>query len=185
MHDDALPGHRMDDTRISALVATLAAGGPAADAAALELRDFGPAVVPALAAAYETTGRWQGRAALLFHAIRYARTSDAAVALGKRALTDRATIVRYRACGLLAYSLRRDVLPDLRPLLAHADAPTRADAAAAITAIERGNHHRFIDRDGSGNSFWHVNPGDTPDEDDDAPEPWWRRSWRLLTGRSS
>lgn len=151
-------------SEIAELVAALVNPDPRHPRPGHALHAMGPRVVPALAAAYETTGRWQGRAALVVAAMRHARECDEAVALGLRALNDRATLVRYRACGLLAYAQRTDALPALRALLTHPDAPTRADAAAAITAIETGNHHRFVDRGGLGNITWRVN-----DDDDEAP----------------
>jgi hypothetical protein len=104
----------------------------------------------------------EGRRAILFHTIKHARTSEAAFQLGVAALADRASIVRYRACGVLAYSLRRDALPHLHALTAHKDQKTAGDARAAIDAIERQNHHYFVDRDHTGQTFWEVNEGDTP-----------------------
>lgn len=173
-----------DEAHIAALVRAYLTPEPTHPHPGRALRALGPAVVPALAAAYETTGKWQGRAALVVAAMFHARESDAAVALGVRALGDRATVVRYRACGLLAYAGRRDTLPALRALLAHPDAATVADAKAAIVAIETGNHHRFVDRAGVGGIDWQVNEGDPP-----APHPvagggsWWDRLRRRLARR--
>jgi hypothetical protein len=127
-----------------------------------ELRGLGEAVVPYLREAYPTFKRWQGRVSLVFHSIRYGRVSEDAFQLGLAALHDRATVVRYRACGLLAYSLREDALSRLNQMLRHDDAKTAADAKAAITAISKRNHHLFVDRDGSGRSFWVVNEEDRP-----------------------
>jgi len=125
-----------------------------------ELRGLGEVVVPYLREAYPTFKRWQGRVSLVFHSIRYSRVSEDAFQLGLEASGDRVTVVRYRACGLLAYSLREDALFQLNQLLHHEDAKTVADARAAITAIKKRNHHLFVDRDGSGRSFWVVNEGD-------------------------
>ena len=173
----------MIDPHHARLAAALVAGDPTGTASA-ELRRAGAAAVPAIVAAYETAGRWQARAALIVAATRVARESPEAVALGQRALADPARIVRYRACGLLAYALDRASVPALAPLLAHSDPATRADAAAAIAAIRCRSHHRFIDRDDSGQVFWEVNPGDG---DDESPAPRaraaWRRFWRYLTSR--
>jgi hypothetical protein len=130
--------------------------GSDAETAWSELRPLGNAVVPYLVEAYRRAKRGEMRVVLVFHAIRFARTSDDAVALGLAALKDRATLVRHRACGLLAYSLRREVLPALRDLLTHPDARTVDDAKAAIDAIERQNHHYFVDRDHSGRVKWEV-----------------------------
>ena len=92
----------------------------------------------------------------MIHSLRFARTSDIAFELGITALHDRSFVVRYRACGLLAFSQRRDALPALRPLLKHRDPRTAADATAAIDAIKRRNHHYFIDREHTGQIFWRV-----------------------------
>ena len=126
----------------------------------VSLRDLGGSVVPYLAEAYASFRKWQGRASLVFHSTRYARTSEEAFRLGLDALSDKATVVRYRACGLLAYSLRSEALPPLEALLQHPDARTVDDATAAIDAITHANHHYFIDRSHSGRSFWEVNEGD-------------------------
>lgn len=98
----------------------------------------------------------------MFRIIRYGRTSEVAFQLGLAGLCDRATIVRYRACGVLAYSLRRDALPHLEALLGHPDHKTVEDARAAIDAIKRKNHHYFVDRDHTDQIFWEVMDGNTP-----------------------
>lgn len=145
------------------LVVTLSSpDAHAAEGAWAELRSLGPAVVPFLEQRYSRTRSWKGRVTLVFHSIRFARVSDAAVRMALAALNDRSYMVRYRACAALAYSLRTDVLEPLRGLLSHGDARTVADARAAIAAIERQNHHLFVDRVASGSSFWVVNEGDSP-----------------------
>lgn len=126
-----------------------------------QLRPLGADVVPYLLEAYCTFRKAQGRVALVFHCIRYARMSEDAYQLGIIALADKATLVRYRACGLLAYSQRPDAIPHLELLLDHTDKRTSEDAAAAINAIKCQNHNYFVDRTHSGQSFWHVNAGDT------------------------
>jgi hypothetical protein len=125
-----------------------------------QLRDLGVTVVPYLLEAYRTFRKSKGRVSLVFHAIGYARTSEEAFRLGIEALSDKATLVRYRACGLLAYSQRPDAIPHLKTLLAHPDARTVEDARAAIDAISNRNHHYFVDRGHSGRSFWQVKEGD-------------------------
>jgi hypothetical protein len=151
----------MTPTEIRELVSRLdTASTQQAEAAWQQLRDLGVAVVPFLAEAYAAFRKWQGRVSLVFHSIRHARVSDDAFRLGVAALADKATLVRYRACGLLAYSLRQEAIPHLEPLLQHADARTVADAKAAIDAITCRNHHYFIDRDHTGRSFWQVNETD-------------------------
>lgn len=124
------------------------------------LRPLGVDVVPLLAEYFVRTKKAQGRVALVFHAIRFARESEAAFELGLLALNDKATLVRYRACGLCAYSLRKEAIPYLERLLRHTDVKTVEDARAAIDAIRRKNHHYFIDRSHSNSTFWEVNPED-------------------------
>jgi hypothetical protein len=153
----------MNEDEIRGLVARLDIANPADEQAAWDaLKGMGDAVVPWLADFFPRARRWQQRVALVFHSIRYARTSEAAVQLGLAALSDKSYMVRYRACGLLAYSLRRDALPALQKLATHSDARTVEDARAAIDAITRKNHHYFVDRTHSGRSFWVVNPEDQP-----------------------
>ena len=124
------------------------------------LRPLGSAVVPHLAEAYPRFRTWQGRASLLYHAIQYARTEEAAFQLGLAALRDRSFVVRYRACMLVAYSLRDEAVPLLEDLLQHPEPRTAADAGAALDAIRQQNHHLFLDRDHSGKVFLRVRPSD-------------------------
>lgn len=153
----------MHDTEIRELVRALDTTDPlAGEAAWSRLKPLGAAVVPYLAEFYPKARKWQGRAALVFHATAHARVSEAAFQLGLAALNDKSTLVRYRACGLCAYSLRRDALPALARLRDHKDAKTAEDARAAIDAIRRQNHHYFQDRTHSGRVFWEVNPEDSP-----------------------
>src|SRR6476620_1537258 len=151
----------MDEARIREFVKNLdTAKMLDGEAAWNELKPLGAAVVPFLAEFYPKARKWQGRAALVFHAIGYARTSEAAFQLGLVALRDRATVVRYRACGLCAYSLRPEAIGPLTQLLGHPDSQTVEATRAAIYAIQHRNHHYFVDRDHSGRLFWEVNPGD-------------------------
>lgn len=124
------------------------------------LKPLGAAAVPYLAEFYPRCRKWQGRASLVFHSVSYARVGEDAFQLGVAALQDKATVVRYRACSLLAYSQRTDALPFLRQLLSHSDNKTAVDAAAAIDAITARNHHLFVDRTRRGQTFWVVNEGD-------------------------
>ena len=101
----------LSEPEIRRLVGEIAANSPAAEAAWQALRTLGPAVAPYLLEAYAAAKRWQGRTALVFHAIRFARASEPAYALGLQALADKSYMVRYRACMVLAYSLRADAIP--------------------------------------------------------------------------
>lgn len=135
-----------------------------------KLKPLGKGVVRYFAKAYPLFRKAQGRVSLVFHSIGYARNSEEAFQLGVAALRDKATLVRYRACGLLAYSLRKDALPYLQDASHHSDNKTAEDARAAIDAIRKQNHHLFVDRDHSGRIEWVVNEGDRVVE-----KP--RRSW--------
>src|SRR5512138_796833 len=127
----------MDDARIRQLVGKLdTAKALEGENAWAELSPLGVAVVPFLAEFYPKARKWQGRAALVFHVLRYARTSEIAFQLGLAALKDKATVVRYRACGVCAYSLRTEAIAPLKQLLQHPDSQTVADARAAIDAIQ-------------------------------------------------
>lgn len=119
-------------------------------------------LVPMLVAAYPKIARSEGRVAILFWLPRFARRRSDVVDLALSALADRAYLARSEACGILAYSLRDDVIPELDMLLDHGHPETRADAAAAIDAIRHKNHHYFVDRKHTENTFWNVNPGDVP-----------------------
>lgn len=155
----------MDDAQIQSLVLALDTTNTLdEDSAWSKLKPLGVDVVPHLATFYPKAKRWQGRASLVFHSIRYARESEAAFKLGLEALSDKSTVVRYRACGLCAYSLRKDALPALQALLKHKDAKTVEDARAAIDAIKHQNHHYFYDRTHSGSSYWVVNDSDEREE---------------------
>src|SRR4051794_9966186 len=108
----------MDETQIKTLVRQLDTKDRAVEESAwAQLRPLGAAIVPYLAEFYPKAKTLEGRRAIMFYAIRHGRTSEVAFQLGVAGLTDRASIVRYRACGVLAYSLRRDALPHLEALL--------------------------------------------------------------------
>ncbi len=122
----------------------------AAEDAREQLVPHGSAILGPALDAYPELRNANGRMALVYTAMKFARHHDRAVELGRRALADRAYVVRYYACMLLAYSGRPDTLPDLEHLVANGDARSSADAKAAITAIREGNHHLFLDRSGTG-----------------------------------
>ena len=149
------------DEQIAKAVARLdVTGAEDQDAAWVQLRPLGFAIVPYLSAAYPEFRTWQGRAALVYYATRYARVSEPAVDLGLTALNDRSYMVRYRACGLLAYSLEKRALERLGKALEDDRELVAQSAQAAINAIRAGNHHLFADTGLSGRTSWSVNPGD-------------------------
>lgn len=101
---------------------------------------------------YHKSRKWQVRVSCVYHAIAYAKHFPEAVELGREALRDRSKPVRYRACMLLAVSLDNESLPSLRDAEKQAgqDEETVGNIRAALSAIERQNHHLFVDRDNSG-----------------------------------
>jgi hypothetical protein len=125
-----------------------------------QLKPLGERFLPFFKELFPLARRSEARRDIAFHSIRFARVSDSAFRIGLAAIADRSSIVRYRGCCVLAYSLRQEALPQLQALTSHADLKTVDDARAAIDAIEHRNHHLFIDRSHSGRSFWTVNPED-------------------------
>lgn len=112
--------------------------------------------------AFPRIKNWAGRMHIMFWIRRYARSNPLVLEIAKRGLADRSRIVRTYSCSALAYSLDANSIPNLKQLLDHDDETTRGDAAAAIKAIEKQNHHLWADRQETGKSYWVVNPGDDP-----------------------
>src|SRR5262245_32541916 len=101
----------MDDVEVRALVTTLDTKDTAVrDAAWQQLRNLGERVLPFFEDFFPRAKRFEARRDMAFHCIRYARTSESAFRIGVSAIADRSSIVRYRGCGILAYSQRRDAL---------------------------------------------------------------------------
>ena len=115
--------------------------------------------------AYDYFKKWQGRVFLVFHCIKYARQNEYAFQLGVKGLSDKATLVRYRATCILAYSLRSDAIPHLKNNLNHIDKETAKDCERAIRAINNKNHHIFME----GRGIWIVNPEDEKNKDASKP----------------
>lgn len=123
-----------------------------------QLRQLGNELPELLLDKYRTEKKWGARSSCVYHSIRYARCSSAAIKLGIEALTDRSRAVRYRACMLLAYSLDKTVLPELKNVEGFTkDGETLSDLRAAIDAIESGNSDYFVDREHSGKIRLRVN----------------------------
>ena len=120
------------------------------------------ALVPHYVEALPRIRNANGRIHIMFWLRCLARKDSRVVEAAIGRLSDKSAIVRMHACELLAYSLRQDVVPSLEPLLQHASARTRDEAAAAIDAIKHKNHHYYLDRKHSGSTFWVVNPEDDP-----------------------
>jgi HEAT repeat protein len=151
----------MQDQEIRDLVASMDTKDNAArENIWLKLRDLGNQIAPFFEEFFPQAKKLEARRDMAFHCIRFARESESAYRIGLLAITDKSTIVRYRGCCILAYSLRRDALPALQSLLNHTDSKTVEDARAAIDAIKSGNHHYFVDRDHSGKVRWQVNSDD-------------------------
>ena len=145
----------MDLKKLSKVLKQLDEASPDANLRAIrELKAMGVDIPRTLPKHYDESRSWRARVSCVFFAVPYARDSEDAVALGIKALSDRSRIVRYRACSLLAYSLREDILPHLKVLLSHSDPSTREDARATIDAIEHKNHHWFMDREHTGRVRW-------------------------------
>ena len=126
---------------------------------------------------YATFSKWQERLACVYHLLGYAKNHQEVFELGIRALSDKAAMVRYRACQLLAYSQKAEALPALQDLLNHRDAKSVEDAKAAIDAITHRNHHYFVDRNHTGQMFMAVGPPSAALEmvvQKSKDQPWWK-----------
>jgi hypothetical protein len=111
-------------------------------------------LLPLFAEAFPQISKSEGRASVLRYVGKFSRENHLVFRMGLEALQDRAYAVRYYACALLAFSLRKDAIPPLHSLTKHADLRTAADAKAAIDAIKHRNHYYFMDRDHSGRVRW-------------------------------
>src|SRR5918999_5138091 len=101
-----------------------------------EWQEFPPGAdaMPLFLEAFPRMRRMEARTSMLYEATFFARVSEAAFRLGVLGCRDRSKYVRDRACGVLAYSLRRDALPALRPLLRDPDPLVRQGAEGAVHA---------------------------------------------------
>ncbi len=152
------------ETEVQRLTSLLKSGkGP--NSVRVRLKALGPEFwSAALLECYEQARRAEDRRDYVRSAIFEARESNTARRLGLRALHDRSYTVRYRAHQVLAYSLDRSVLPAMRDALkVEPREDMRKLLKAAINAIEKQNHHFYIDRKESGHGRWSVQPWDSGD----------------------
>jgi len=120
------------------------------DAVAELKRRYGSELPRLLLEHYKTAKSYKIRAACVYYCLDFSRVSNAAIELAKIAIADKSRVVRYRACMLLACSLRSDILPTLRQMIPSTERETRDDLIAAIDAIEHQNKDFFLDREHSG-----------------------------------
>jgi hypothetical protein len=169
----------LDERAIRGLVQQLdTEDGGVLDAVWEQLRPMREALVPALVEFYPSARKWKCRASILFSLHPFARnvrTTEQVFNLAVVACDDRARIVRYWACSLLAHSRRRSAIPKLKQLLTHPDPQTAADAKAAITAIRWccPEYYRFRKWNLVAPSRWEVVGAEKP-------LPWWRRTLNRL-----
>lgn len=144
---------------ISILLSKLDGSGSDAEYKAInELKNLGDQLPSLLLEKYKQSKKWGERASCLYHSIRYAKTVDDALKLGIVALNDKSKAVRYRACMLLAYSLKKEAFPALEQAKASMNSEeTLKDINAAIDAIEHQNSNYFVDRSHSGKITLNVN----------------------------
>jgi hypothetical protein len=143
---------------------------------------------------YRVSSSWKARRSCVYFAFSSARTSKDAMTLGRAAIRDRSKYVRYRAFELLAWTQRKDALPALREVVGGAGAagPDKADARAAMDAIESQNRYFFLDREHTGKVlsytldefFKLVDAGLTPPSDQGSPPPGKRRRAGRRAGRA-
>lgn len=162
MHECSYEHHKMDEAmdtkRIQELMSCIDGSGSDQEWTAVrELRCLGLEFPKILRSTFHASRSWRVRSACVYHAMRYARESEDAVALGISAIADKAKGVRYRGAMLLAYSQRKEALPALQAAcLAYSETADADDLAAAIDAIQSQNHHYFLDRAHTGNTTWEV-----------------------------
>jgi hypothetical protein len=100
---------------------------------------------------YRAEKKWQTRRSCVYHAIGYSKDDSDAIQLGIEALSDKSKAVRYQACLLLSFSLKKEALPALQEIkLKITDTETLANIDAAIDAIENQNTNFFADRQHTG-----------------------------------
>ena len=96
------------------------------------------------------------RGTAVFCVLPYVRQNEVALKIGKLAVFDKSRQVRFKACALLAYSLRTDIIETLQNARLKVAAAERLDFDAAIDAVQRGNHHFFYDRNHTGRIKWDL-----------------------------
>ena len=128
--------------------------GSALEDARERLVGFGEAILPAAIHWYPRLRRAESRRAVVYTAMKFGRTSGAAVQLGIDALDDRSNKVRHFACMLLAWSRKRHALPALEARVRKGDPD--GDATAAIEAIRERNSDLFVDRRRTGRIHLHI-----------------------------
>jgi hypothetical protein len=142
----------MDKSKLEFLLEKLNGSGSDEEYQAVnELRKLGNEFPVYLLRKYRDSKKWKERSSCVHNSTRYAKESPQALELGLEALSDKSKHVRYLACLLLAWSLKKEVLPHLRArLVEETDDETLKDLKAAIDAIENQNSNYFVDRDHSG-----------------------------------
>lgn len=121
----------------------------------------GAEVFPYFLKAYPRIRRHESRHSVVYEATFFARVSEEAFQLAVLGCSDRSKFVRDRACGALAYSLRPEALPVLRPLLRDPDPFVREAAENAVHAVKAQDHSLFYGGPPR-QTIWVVNRGDDP-----------------------
>jgi hypothetical protein len=117
---------------------------------------FGKQLPEILLLRYRLATKWTNRVSCVYFSTRYAPESKAAIELGLLAVLDKAKVVRYRGCKLLAYSLNKELIPELELMIGSVREDTKADLLAAIDAIKCQNFNYFADRQHTGMITIHV-----------------------------
>lgn len=120
------------------------------------LRPLAVESIPSVIAAYDDTAHWQARAAQLYYCTGFSRTRSDVCRFAIHALTDKSIEVRYRACGLLAFSRRRRLIPKLNAALVSANDATKRYLSAAMEAIDQRSMAPFTALDTSRRGFYHL-----------------------------
>ncbi|MEM7173615.1 MAG: hypothetical protein AAF530_25875 [Pseudomonadota bacterium] len=145
----------MDQTDISSIILALDHDKDI-EATREHLVDHGAQALPEMIDHFPKLKTWRARNAIVYTAIKFARRSENAKKLCSLGLQDKSKRVRQTACALAAFSLDRDFLPELEAFAGRSDPETTEDAFAAINAIQKQNHHLFMDRQETGHVTWNV-----------------------------
>ena len=111
-------------------------------------------LIPVYVKAFPKIKNWPGRMYISFTLIPYVKINQDVFDLALIGIFDKSKIVRNYCCSMLAYAKKTEAIPYLKKLNISRYETSHEDAIAAIAAIEKQNHHLWVDREDSGNIFW-------------------------------
>lgn len=143
----------LENDELELLLSLIDGSGADSEYAAIEKLGLSTDQLPSLLfQKYRSAKKAKERSSCIHHSTKFARADRVAFELGLEALSDKSKHARHLACLLLAWSLRKDALPELKKyeIIYANDDETLGDIRAAIDSIEQQNSDYFVDRDHSG-----------------------------------